>query len=177
MKISNSFIIIVIAILISGCITEDVIRSEDGISFVNATSINSSGLTPNSGNNITLISEMNNGDWTGNETNAVSWSINITFQNVTSFSSIDITSRYFSTSGTPSNHEVELMIFCTIHNEFMELKDYHNEDHWYSRTYFIADPQHYITSSGNVTLQILHTPNGVNTHRMWIDVARLIVDN
>lgn len=162
-----------------------VIGEKENVSYINASFINSSGFSETGTFNISTgafnqstplfaISEMNNQSFYGNETNANPWSINITFTNVTKFNYVDLTSRYFSTSGTPSAHEVELMIWCPTHNNWIELKDYHNEDHWYGRQYVTIDSEHYISVNRTVLIQILHSSNGINTHVMWIDVARLI---
>jgi len=142
--------------------------------FINATTINSTGLTPNSGNNTQLISEMNAGYWEGNETAGNPFNIDVFFFNVTSFDAIDIASRYFSSSATPSTHQVDLMVWCTIHEEFMKLKVYNNEPDWYGRTYAIYDSSHYIMSNGTVIVRLQHLDNGNSNHVMRIDTLRLL---
>jgi len=142
--------------------------------FINASYINSTGLTPNSGNNTSLISEMNSGYWEGNETAGNPFYIDVLFYNVTSFDAIDIASRYFSSSATPSTHEVELMVWCTTLNDFIKLKNYENEPSWYERTYYVANSHHYIFPNGTVMLKLQHLDNGNSNHVIRIDTLRLI---
>lgn len=98
MKISRYAIIIIVLFtsLFSGCITEDVIRSEDeSIMYINATNIIGSGFASlsyiNSSSNISAISEMNKGYIEVNESTGTGFNIDFYFYNITSFTHVDNT--------------------------------------------------------------------------------------
>ena len=166
-----------LSLLLSGCITEDVIRINT-IShtreYVNATTINGSGFTSDSGNNTNLINQMNEGNWQGNESNAIPWTIYITFYNVTHFDAVTSIHKYNSSSGTPSSHIVTRFIWCTIHNDWMALEEFTNEDKWFDHTKRIEDSSHFIYPNGTVIIKYEHLANGNVQHDIWIDVCRLV---
>lgn len=168
------FILAILSILIALIALAEIDYLEPTPEYINASLIETVGLAANSTSNITLISEINSGYWYGNESTGTPFNVNIYFYNVTKFDFVDSTTRYYSISGTPSTHEVELMIWCETHNEFIELKDYHNENHWYSRQYELVDSSHYIMSNGTVIIQFLHESNGNSNHRLLIDALRLV---
>ena len=169
-------LLLFLMILFSGCLEGDVLvgDTQETITYINVSNESSVGLTNVTVGNLSLLSAMNEGYWEGSEQNSQSWDAYFHFYNVTKFNYVDLTSRYFSTSGTPSAHEVELMIYCTTHRDWIELKDYHNEDHWYSRQYGVIPSEHFIQANGTVSIRIEHYSNGINTHRIYIDVLRLI---
>lgn len=132
------------------------------------------GFVATSANNTSLISEMNNGYWAGNESSGVNWTVYIYFYNVTHYDMVETTHRYFSTSGTPSNHEISRLIWCETHQDFMELEDYSNELNWFYNSKHIPDSSHFIMPNGTVIIKYDHPDNGNNAHRFWIDVVRLV---
>jgi len=161
-------------LLFSGCIGEtDVIRGDPDIQYINATSINSTGIGTNSGNNISLISEINSGHWFGNESTDP-WFIDVVFTNVSHFDFLEIKSLYFSTIGAPSTHEVDMEIFCNADNAFVDLygSQVHAEFQYFTRHF--PDDTHFIDNNSNVTVRFNHTSAGNTNHRIWIDAIRLV---
>jgi len=174
MNARKAFIFTLIAIMLAIIAFYYPILETGETTFINASNITSIGLTPNSGDNVSLITEMNAGYWEGNETAGNPFYIDVYFYNVTSFDAIDIASRYFSSSATPSTHVIGVMIWCTTLNDFVKLKNYDNELSWYERTYYVANSHHYIFPNGTVIIRIQHLSNGNANHVMRLDVLRLI---
>jgi len=147
--------------------------SDDAPTYINATSIIATNMGTTSGNNISIISEINAGYWFGNESTSP-WFIDVTFTNVTQFDFIEITSLYFSLIGAPSSHEVDMEIFCSTENAFVDI--YGNQVHaeWQYFTRHFPDYTHFIDTNSNVTIRFNHTANGNSNHRIWIDSTRLI---
>jgi len=170
-------LILALSLLLSGCITEDIIRVytiSHTREYVNATTIIGSGFSSDAGNNTTLLSEMNNGNWQGNESNALPWDIHIYFYNVTHFDAVESIHKYNSSSGTPSSHVVTRYIWCTIYNDWVALEEFTNEEKWFDHAKRIVDSSHYINSNGTVIIKYNHTANGNSQHDIWIDVCQLV---
>ena len=136
--------------------------------------INGTGFSADSGNNIAIIRDMNNGNWQGNEDVGIPWEIHIYFYNVTHFDAVESLHKYNSSTGTPSSHLIQRFIWCTIHNDWVALEEFTNEDFWYYHVKRIPDSEHFIYPNGTVILKYLHSANGNSAHDIWIDVCRLV---
>jgi len=143
------------------------------LQYINATSINATGMGTNSGNNVSLISEINSGYWFGNES-TTPWFIDVVFTNVSHFDFLEIKSLYFSTIGAPSTHEVDMEIWCTTDNAFVDLYGSQVHAEWQYFTRNFPDDTHFIDNYSNVTVRFNHTSAGNTNHRIWIDTVRLI---
>lgn len=143
------------------------------IQYINATSINTTGMGTNSGNNVSLISEINAGFWFGNES-TTPWFIDVVFTNISSFDFLEIKSLYFSNVGAPSTHEVDIEIWCITENAFVDLYGSTVHAEWQYFTRHFPDDMHFIDNNSNVTIRFNHTSAGNTNHRMWIDTVRLI---
>jgi len=143
------------------------------IEYINATSINSTGMGTNSGNNVSLISDINGGFWFGNES-TTPWFIDVVFTNVSHFDFLEIKSLYFSAIGAPSAHEVDMEIWCTVDNAFVDLYGSQVHAEWQYFTRHFPDDTHFIDNNSNVTVRFNHTSAGNTNHRIWIDTVRLI---
>jgi len=167
-------LILIAIVLFSGCIGEtDVIRGDAEIQYINATSITPTLLGTNSGNNISLISEINGGYWFGNESTDP-WYIDVVFINVSHFDFLEIKSLYFSIIGAPSTHEVDMEIWCTVDNAFVDIYGSQVHAEWQYFTRHFPDDTHFIDNNSNVTVRFNHTSAGNTNHRIWIDVIRLV---
>jgi len=167
-------LLLIAIVLFSGCIGEtDVIRGEPEIEYINATSITSTGLGTTSGNNVSLISEINAGHWFGNESTNPFF-IDVTFTNISQFDFLEIKSLYFSIIGAPSAHEVDMEIFCQIDNAFVDIYGSQVHAEWQYFTRNFPDNSHFIDNNSNVTVRFNHTSAGNTNHRIWIDTTRLV---
>ena len=149
--------------------------STGNITYINATSIVCTGCSSSSGNDVTNLSSLDGVYWYGNESNAQPLTVDINFTNVTMFDYSETMSKYFSSTGTPSSHVVHLEIFCTDENQFVDLREYTNNDEWTFFTKKFPSSHHFIQAGGNVTIRFNHTSNGLSAHRIWIDDARLAI--
>lgn len=146
---------------------------EGEVTYINATSINSTGFAVTSADNVSLISEINNGFWFGNETTN-SWIVEVTFTNVSTFSYVESKSRYFSLIGA-STHVNDIEIWCNTEQSYVDLEEFTNENEWWYYSRNIADTMHFIMPNGTVKVRYNHTQPGNANHRLWIDTTRLIL--
>lgn len=144
---------------------------EDELIFVNATSINAVGLANNSGNNVSLISEINHEYWQGNES-TTPFKVYVNFTNITQFSYVEIMSNYSSVLAAPSSDEVNIEIFCNDVNEYVYLTQVTINPEWAYFTRNFPDSMHFINDS-NVSIRFNHISNGNVNHRIKIDDLRL----
>lgn len=166
---------IILALLLSIEDIEDIDVIAHNNTYINATTITGFGFSSDSGNNTSLISEMNTGMWQGLEQNPNPWYIYIYYYNVSHFDMVESLHKYNSTSGTPSSHLVQRLIWCTTHNDWVALEEFSNEDTLYYHVKDIPDDDHYIYPNGTVIMKYQHLANGISTHIISIDVSRLVV--
>ena len=176
-------LILALIIAIAGCIEDSALPQgihidNDTIThnrtYINATTITGIGFSANSGNNTPLISEMNAGYWEGNESNPDPFFVYVYFSNVSHFDLVESVHKYNSSSGTPSSHIVQRLIWCTIHNDWVELEEFSNQELWYYHVKDIPDTSHFIYPNGTVIIKYQHLSNGNSAHRIFIDVCRLV---
>jgi len=166
-------IILVLGFIILGLLfydDEDIITHKN--TYINASSINGTGFSASSGNNTSLITQMNFGYWHGDEDNGIPWSLIIEFHNVTHFDSIETYHKYNS-SGTASTHIVSRYIWCETHNEWVELEEFTTENNWYYKSVYFSESDHFIMANGTVQIKYVHPANGITSHDIYIDVCRL----
>lgn len=175
-RLTLLLVISVFAVLIGGAVyfLDDTDQTATTILYKNATTIMGVGLSGDSGNNTQFISELNNGYWIGNES-TTAWQIYITFHNVTKFDYVESVHKYNSSVGT-SSHIVERLVWCPVHNDWIELEEFTNENNWYVHIKPIPDSSHYIFPNGTVMLKYDHPASGNTSHRIFIDVSRLLIN-
>jgi len=142
------------------------------IQYINATNITTTGATAIG--NLSNITEINQGFYNVSESTTPFY-VTVNFTNITNFSFLEAKAIYFSTTGTPSTHVVDLEIYCTIDNEYEDLFFLENAAEWRYFTRHFPDSMHFIDSQGNVSIKFNHTANGNVNHRLYIDTVRLII--
>lgn len=144
--------------------------------YINASNINAFGFSSSSGDNTQFINLLDNSSWNGTESPGNSWNIFVTFTNVSDFDYIESVIKYNSTTTAPSQHEVNMSIWCVTQNAYVEVEDMSIDlDYHYRSTKFI-NASHFIipASNGTVLLQFVHPSAGTGGHRFWIDLLRLV---
>lgn len=140
--------------------------------YINASNITVVGAASTQGS-LQNLTDINQGYYNISESTGP-FSAVINFTNVTNFSFLEVKAKYFSITGTPSTHIVDLEIYCTTDNEYEDVFFMENSVDWRYFTRHFPDTTHFINAQGNVSIKFNHTSNGNTNHRLWIDVARLI---
>jgi len=167
-------VLLVVIIASSGCM-EDVIRVVDTypIQYINASNITVAGAASTVGN-ITNLSDINAGYYNVSESTTPFYVV-VNFTNMTNFSYLEVKAKYFSVTGTPSTHVVDVEIYCTTDNEYEDVFFMENADDWRYFTRNFPDSEHFINSQSNVSIKFNHTANGNVNHRLFIDTVRLVI--
>lgn len=157
-------IILLLIIIFSGCIgqtdvipsTIEAITENDTIThkntYINASSIVSSGVTEDAGNSVSDLHGFNGNFWGATENLSVPWSITVEFYNVTHFDTIEAVHKYNS-SGVPSSHIVTRYIWCEFYNDWLELEEFSTENNWYYKTVRFSEDDHFIMANGTVRIK------------------------
>jgi len=176
-SITYLFFIIILSLLIgfSGCISDDVIRgNSQQISYINATTIIGSGFSSDSGNNTSLINGFNNGYWQGFETNTP-WQVYLYFYNVSGKVLYSESVHKYNSTGAVTTHIVSRYIWSPIHDDWIELEEFSNENKWYYYTKTLIDSDRFIYPNGTVIIKYDHPSAGINLHIMNIELSRLVI--
>jgi len=144
------------------------------IQYINASNITTTGATVISGT-ITNISDINGGFYNVSEGNAQPFYVIVNFTNITNFSFLEVKAKYFSSSGTPSSHVVDLQIWCDTDKAYEDLFFLENDNEWRYFTRQFPDSMHFIDAQGNVSIRFNHPSNGNVNHLLYIDTVRLII--
>lgn len=143
------------------------------ITYINASEINTTGATATG--SVQNITDINNGYYNVTEINAQPYYVLVNFTNITNFSFLEVKAKYFSVSGTPSTHIVDVEIYCTTDNEYEDVFFLENANEWRYFTRHFPDSMHFIDAQGNVSIKLNHSSNGNVNHRLFIDTVRLII--
>lgn len=151
-----------------------------GVSFTNTTYINATDITPvgfssSAGNNVSLISAHDNRPWNGTEAAGSPWTVYVTFTNVSEFNYVESIMKYNSTGVSPSQHEVNMSVWCVTNQEWEEIVDLSLDLEYHYRSTKFINSSHYISPilNGTVVLKLNHGDAGNANHRLWIDLLRL----
>lgn len=172
-------------IVLSGCIgiDEPIGKPQkfSNLSYINASNItaigsalSASGPSTSDPYNMTNISEIDNLNFSLIEGTSPFY-INITFTNITNFSYLETKSMYFATTGAPTQHEVDIEMWCITEGEFVDVSSLTSHIEWFYFTRRFPDSSHFIDERGNVTVRFNHSDSGNTNHRLLIDVVRLAV--
>lgn len=142
------------------------------IQYINATNVSYSGIVLYSGN-ISDINDIDNLYMQFNESSTPFY-INVNFTNITHFSYIEVKAIYFSLVGTPSQHEIEIELWCEGEQNYIDLTEIviSPDETYFTRRF--PDSMHFIRPDGNVTIRFNHTSNGNTNHRLRLNTVWLI---
>jgi len=110
-----------------------------------------------------LVIEENNG--------ANAWQFNVNFTGVTSFSNLILRERYNGGAG----HNIKIGLFDCDDGGYEEeyTPDITDMDNFAFSLYNILDQNEHVCTGGNVSIQLRHVDNGINTHSFELDYIAL----